>query len=125
MTTQPHTDVRTDLGRRGETLAARHLTSLGMQVLARNWRCPGGELDLVLRQGSTLIACEVKTRSGTGFGDPLDAITPTKQARLRRLLATWATEHGGGADVLRVDSVGIVWPEHERPLLRHVVGDLS
>ena len=86
---------------------------------------PGGELDLVLRQGSTLIACEVKTRSGTGFGDPLDAITPAKQARLRRLLATWATEHGGGADVLRVDSVGIVWPEHERPLLRHVVGDLS
>ena len=125
MTTQPHTDVRTDLGRRGETLAARHLTSLGMQVLARNWRCPGGELDLVLRQGSTLIACEVKTRSGTGFGDPLDAITPAKQARLRRLLATWATEHGGGAEVLRVDSVGIVWPEHERPLLRHVVGDLS
>jgi len=125
MTTQPHTDVRTDLGRRGETLAARHLTSLGMQVLARNWRCPAGELDLVLRQGSTLIACEVKTRSGTGFGDPLDAITPAKQARLRRLLATWATEHGGGADVLRVDSVGIVWPEHERPLLRHVVGDLS
>ena len=125
MTTQPHTDVRTDLGRRGETLAARHLTSLGMQVLARNWRCPGGELDLVLRQGSTLIACEVKTRSGTGFGDPLDAITPAKQVRLRRLLATWATEHGGGADVLRVDSVGIVWPEHERPLLRHVVGDLS
>ena len=63
MTTQPHTDVRTDLGRRGETLAARHLTSLGMQVLARNWRCPGGELDLVLRQGSTLIACEATNRA--------------------------------------------------------------
>lgn len=41
---------RTDLGRRGETLAARHLTSLGMQVLARNWRCPGGEHSIVLRQ---------------------------------------------------------------------------
>ena len=125
MTTQPHTDVRTDLGRRGETLAARHLTSLGMRVLARNWRCPGGELDLVLRQGSTLIACEVKTRSGTGFGDPS---MPSPPPSRHGFDGCWPP--GPPSTVVgRMSHGSIRWASCGRsmsgPLLRHVVGDLS
>ena len=52
------------LGRYGERVAADHLRSLGMVVLARNWRCRFGEIDLVARDGSTLVICEVKTRTG-------------------------------------------------------------
>ncbi len=66
------------LGRYGETLAERHLTGLGMVLLDRNWRCPDGEADLVLRDGSTLVVCEVKTRSNHDHGSPHEAVTPAK-----------------------------------------------
>ena len=63
------------LGRYGEDVAARHLLSEGFVVLDRNWRCDVGEIDIVARDGDTLVVCEVKTRSGTGFGSPLEAVT--------------------------------------------------
>ena len=57
------TDLRrVALGAYGEQVAARHLTEAGLTVLERNWRCPLGEIDLVLRDGATLVVCEVKTR---------------------------------------------------------------
>jgi putative endonuclease len=61
-------------------------------VLARNWRCREGELDLVLRRGGCLVFCEVKTRRGVGFGLPAEAVTGEKQRRLRRLAARWLGE---------------------------------
>ncbi len=62
------------LGAYGEELAARHLVAAGMVVLDRNWRGPAGEIDLVLRDGSTLVVCEVKTRSSEAFGTPHEAV---------------------------------------------------
>jgi putative endonuclease len=56
-------------------------------VVARNWRAPSGEIDLVVARGSLLVFCEVKTRSGLTFGEPFEAVTRAKQARLRRLAA--------------------------------------
>jgi putative endonuclease len=53
-------------------------------------------LDLVLRRGRTVVFCEVKSRSGTGFGVPAEAVSPTKQARIRRLAARWLREHSEG-----------------------------
>ena len=79
------TTERQRLGTYGEHLAAQHLVRAGMVVLDRNWRGVGGELDLVLRDGRTLVICEVKTRSSTAFGSPLEGVTATKAARLRRL----------------------------------------
>jgi len=58
-------------------------------VLARNWRTRDGELDLILRRGRTLVFCEVKTRTSDAFGVPAEAVTRTKQARIRRLAARW------------------------------------
>ena len=98
---------RQALGRSGEDLAVDHLLGQGYAILDRNWRCPIGELDIVARDGETTVVVEVKTRSGLGFGHPLDAITPVKLARLRRLAAAWCEAHGG-ATHLRVDAVAVL-----------------
>jgi putative endonuclease len=83
---------RVALGRFGEIVAADHLVASGMTVLARNWRCREGEVDIVALDGDVLVMCEVKTRRGVGFGTPLDAITPAKAARLRRLALRWLAD---------------------------------
>jgi putative endonuclease len=75
-------DDRRGLGRRGEELAAQHLAAKGYQIVARNWRCEAGELDLVAQTGDGLVAVEVRTRRGRGMGSPEESITPAKQARL-------------------------------------------
>jgi putative endonuclease len=91
----------------GEASAALFLTELGMVVLDRNWRCVGGELDLVLRDGSELVFCEVKTRASAAFGAPVEAVSDAKVARMRRLAARWMNEHGVYADDVRLDVVGV------------------
>ncbi len=98
---------RLALGGYGETCAARYLVERGMAVLDRNWRCELGELDLVLRDGEVLVFCEVKTRATAAFGDPLEAVTPAKFARLRRLGARWMREHGVRCREVRIDLVGV------------------
>jgi putative endonuclease len=82
------------LGRDGEDRAAAHYEAAGYRVLDRNWRCPEGELDLVLVRDRVLVVCEVKTRSSTRFGSPLEAVDRTRQRRLRRAASAWLTQHG-------------------------------
>jgi putative endonuclease len=65
----------------------------GYEVLDRNWRCRDGELDLVVRRERVLVFWEVKTRSGTSFGLPAEAVSRVKQARIRRLAGRWLSEH--------------------------------
>ncbi|WP_067461566.1 YraN family protein [Actinomadura macra] len=97
-----------NLGRRGEDAAAAYLARLGWRILDRNWRCPEGELDIVAHDGVAHVACEVKTRSSARFGDPLDAITPIKATRLRRLAWRWAAAHGVSGTLVRIDVLGLV-----------------
>jgi len=75
-------DTRVRLGRRGEALAAGKLEALGYTIVARNYRCPHGELDLIARHGETWVFVEVRTRRGDGFGSPEASITPRKRAHL-------------------------------------------
>jgi putative endonuclease len=96
------------LGRQGEQLAAEHLQQAGYRILARNWRCAEGEIDIVAVDRRVLVACEVKTRSGTGYGTPLEAITWKKRRRLRRLAINWVTAHGVLFDEVRVDVVAVL-----------------
>lgn len=98
---------RQALGDYGERLAARHLECRGMTVLDRNWRCRDGEIDIVAREGRTTVVVEVKTRGGTGYGHPLEAITPVKLARLRRLAGAWCAAHGP-VTALRIDAIAVV-----------------
>ncbi len=79
------TDERKRLGASGEKLAADFLKKKSYEIVAINWRCRLGEIDLIARQGAVLIICEVKTRTSSRYGRPVEAVTAAKQARLRRL----------------------------------------
>jgi putative endonuclease len=79
------TQDRGALGRAGEDAALAAYEARGFHVVARNWRCPIGELDLVLHRRGLLVFCEVKTRGGSSFGGGFDAVTRQKRVKLRRL----------------------------------------
>ena len=113
---------RSRLGAYGESLAARHLLDQGMVLLDRNWRCEIGEVDLVLRDRRVLVVCEVKTRSSTAYGSPLEGVTEQKAARLRRLAARWLADHAVHPDEVRIDMVGVLVPRGATPEVEHVRG---
>ena len=110
----------TDLGNFGERLAATYLTDAGLRVLDRNWRCREGELDIVARDRDALVFCEVKTRRGVGFGLPVEAVTPTKQRRLRTLAHRWLAAHDEHAPELRFDVVGVLVRPGRPALVTHL-----
>lgn len=114
--------ARQAIGAYGEGLAARHLTALGMSVLERNWRCDEGEIDIVLRDGATLVVCEVKARTSLVAGTPHEAITDAKLARLKRLGERWATERGVRPDGIRIDLVAVLLQRRGAPAIEHVAG---
>ncbi len=68
------------LGGFGERAAAAHYRAHGYAVLERNWRCPVGEIDLICARGTTLVVCEVKARTGSAHGHPLEAVTAPSSA---------------------------------------------
>src|SRR3954454_23694004 len=110
------------VGDYGERVAQRFLLAQGMSVLSRGWRCRYGEIDIVAVDGDCLVVCEVKTRRSVLAGTPLDAVTPKKLARLRRLGAAWLAEHGGGYPEVRIDVVAVLVPRRGGPRVEHVRG---
>jgi putative endonuclease len=93
-----------------------------MVVLDRNWRCDAGEIDLVLRDGDVLVVCEVKTRTSTTYGSPVEAVTETKAERLRRLADRWIEERELRPPEIRIDLVGVLLPRRGAPEIVHVRG---
>jgi putative endonuclease len=110
------------LGRRGEQLAAQYLEQAGFRILDRNWRCAEGEIDIVAAERRVLVICEVKTRSDTRYGSPLDAITRAKRSRLRRLAIRWLVAHGVLFDEVRIDVIGLVRDRTGQFTVEHVRG---
>lgn len=110
------------IGKYGESVAADRLIASGMVVLDRNWRGPAGEIDLVLRDGETLVFCEVKTRSTAIGGHPLEAVDATKIARMRRLAAQWLEVHQVHPADIRLDMVGVLRPRRGAAEVDHVRG---
>jgi putative endonuclease len=108
------------LGKQGEYLADAYLRKLGFVVLSRNWRCRQGEIDLVVSDGKRVVFCEVKTRSGTRFGDPAEAVTPEKRARIRRMAMEWMRTFHLGWCRIRFDVIAICVPPGADPWLRHI-----
>ena len=96
------------LGISGEDAAAAWYEAQGYEVVERNWRCRDGELDLIVRNGRTFVFCEVKSRTSTRFGAPVEAITRQKQARLRRLAARWLEESPIRAREIRFDVASVL-----------------
>jgi putative endonuclease len=116
-------DPRRTLGGRGEEEAARHLAARGFAILDRNVRSRLGEIDLVARDGGTLVFVEVKARRA-GQGDPpQSAVTPDKQRRLARLARLYLKQHGLGEVSCRFDVVAVTLDARDRLAgLRHLPG---
>jgi putative endonuclease len=129
------TDPRRALGQKGEELAARLLTEAGLEVVARNWRCAEGELDLVAMEAAPefgqggalvpwLVVVEVRIRRGTRFGTALASVGRAKQAKLRQVGEAYV-QAVGWRGPWRIDVVAIQLDGAGRPLeqlhLRHAV----
>lgn len=95
-------------GKLGEQLAVAHLRRDGMRILDRNWACPIGELDIVAKDGSTVVFCEVKTRRSLRFGTPFGAIDADKARRIDRLAYAWRRSTNQWRLRRRFDAVCIV-----------------
>jgi len=108
---------RAALGRAGEDAAGRWYEARGYEVLERNWRRREGEVDLIARNGRTVVFCEVKTRTSDAFGTGAESVLPAKQRRIRRLAARWLAEltpaSGRALVDLRFDVVSITAGEVE------------
>jgi putative endonuclease len=110
------------VGRYGERVAATHLEADGMQLLARNWRCPHGEIDIVAVDAGCLVVAEVKTRSSTRCGAPVEAVTPRKLARLRRLTAAWLADQPAGFADIRIDVLDVLCRPRGAATVTHLRG---
>lgn len=110
---------RSEVARRGEDAAAAFLERVGMSIDDRNWRCPAGEIDIVAREGDTLVFVEVKTRRSERAGTAEDAVSPTKQRQVVRVAKSYLVAHPEAPEALRFDVVAIKVLGVDRALLRH------
>jgi putative endonuclease len=101
-------DERPARGRAGEAATLRVYLRRGFREIARNWRCPIGELDLVLERDGLLVFCEVKTRTGAAFGGGYEAVTWSKRRKLRQLAQAFLASRASSHERVRFD-VASVW----------------
>ncbi len=107
-------DHRRGLGRRGEALAEAYFRTQEYNIIARNYRCRAGEMDLIVEQDGTLVFVEVRTRRGTAAGTPEESITPIKAQRLITVAETYRQERPGAPESWRIDVVAIEVGERGR-----------
>jgi putative endonuclease len=114
--------TRAEIGALGEQLAVEHLTSLGLRVLTRNWRCRYGELDVIAVDDAahTVVFVEVKTRTSDQFGGVSQAVTPLKVRRLRRLAGLWLATQRGSWAAVRIDVIGVRIGRTRSPEITHL-----
>ncbi len=94
-----------DIGQAGEDLARQYLERKGYQYVACNWRCRLGEIDLIMRDGGTLVFVEVRIRSNSRYGDALDSVNQAKQNKLKRAVYAYQQAKGYWGEV-RIDVIG-------------------
>jgi putative endonuclease len=105
-------DPRPAIGRRGEDAALDRYVRAGYRLVARNWRCRLGEIDLVVARGGVIVVCEVKTRRGSTLGGPYESVTARKQEKLRRLAQVFLVSEsralaGAGSQDVRFDVASV------------------
>ena len=113
-----HQPLRDTLGDRGENLAARHLRNLGYRIITRNFRCPLGEIDIVARDGRTIVFCEVKTRAEDN-PTPEEQVNGHKQHQITKAAKYYLGRYGTVQPAARFDVVAVVWPDGREPQVRH------
>ena len=104
-----------ELGSAGEEAALAAYRERGFELVARNWRCPIGEIDLVLRHGALLVVCEVKTRRGFDLGGPFEAVDARKRRKLRLLAGAFLAGGGVVHDAVRFDVASVRVGRDGRP----------
>ena len=109
--TTPETPHNQCFGAWGEELVATWYLEHGYAIVARNWRCRQGEIDIIASSGSVLVICEVKTRANADFGSPASAVDVNKQQRLRRLAAHWLSENPNSRVSVRFDVAAVIGPK--------------
>ena len=97
-----------DIGRQGEAMAVRHLVQLRYEILATNYRKPFGEVDIIARDGRTIVFIEVKTRRSMAFGTPLEAVDVRKQRQLSRIAQDFLQSKGWAEAPARFDVIAII-----------------
>ena len=118
------TESRAEIGALGEQLAVDYLNQMGLRVLARNWRCRYGELDIIAADDATraVVFVEVKTRTGEQYGGVEQAVTPAKVRRLRRLAGLWLAQQQGSWASVRIDVIAIRIGRRRTPEITHIQG---
>jgi putative endonuclease len=114
------THTRQAFGQQGERLAAQYLQQRGCALLAANWRCPHGEIDLIMQQGETLVFVEVKTRRSATTAPAFTAITPRKRQRLIAAAQAYLAAYHDDQIAWRVDAVAVAIPPRGQPIIEHV-----
>ncbi|ACM19853.1 protein of unknown function UPF0102 [Geotalea daltonii FRC-32] len=108
------------LGEVGEAIAVTFLKGLHFSILERNFRCKCGEIDIIARDGRTLVFVEVKTRKNTAFGVPQLAVTPFKQRQISKAALTWLAQKKMQDAAARFDVIAILQPDHAVPEIEHI-----
>jgi putative endonuclease len=112
------TVVKDVLGGRGENMAAKYLRNQGYKIIERNFRCAVGEIDIIARDGKTLVFVEVKTRA---YDDPTpeEQVNEPKRHQLTKAGKFFLTRYGSPQPPARFDVIAIVWPQGREPQIRH------
>ena len=111
-------DKADPLGPRGENAAAKYLRSLNYKILVRNYRCKLGELDIIARDGKTLVFVEVKTRT-SDEPEPEEQVNAFKRRQITRCAEFYLSRYSNVQPAARFDIVAIVWPKNQPPTIRH------
>ena len=109
---------RDALGQRGENVAARHLRNLGYTIIVRNFRCNLGEIDIVAKDGKTLVFVEVKTRTADE-PTPEDQVNSPKQHQITKAAKLYLSRYGIPQPPARFDVIAVIWPDGREPQIRH------
>ncbi|MBI5765571.1 MAG: YraN family protein [Planctomycetes bacterium] len=108
------------LGTIGEKAAQQFLCALGHKILAKNFTCPLGELDIITQVGNTIVFVEVKSLASDRHDDPESHITPAKQRKLRQVAEFWLAKHRHPECAYRFDAVSVVIADGREPVVRHI-----
>ena len=108
------------IGNRGEELAAAFLERNGFKLIERNFRCKGGEVDIVAKDGKTLVFVEVKSRKTLTYGVPQLAVTPFKQRQISKAALTWLTRNRKHDHPARFDVIAIILESSYQHQLEHI-----
>ncbi|MDP2755022.1 MAG: YraN family protein [Nitrospirota bacterium] len=107
------------LGSEGEDLAVRFLQKKGYRIIARNYKTPVGEIDIIARDGDTIVFIEVKTRTDISFGYPFEAVNKRKRQKLKNLALLYLKRQGKESPV-RFDVLSIFCMDNGKKDIEHI-----